>query len=149
MSAFLVSPEHIAELSSYLYRDDPVVYNLYNKTRVSFSSPSVIATTLARANIASLEAKYGAEDAHSLIYGEHDYIKSCNTLSCEMSRVSDPLSIYNMVRCFDYQACEVENYISTDAYWIVEKIKAKAIRNLLKKIPTTDKTINWEYRRDD
>lgn len=148
MSAFLVSPEHIAELASFVYRDDPVIYNIYNKTRISFSSPSVIATILAKANIASLEAKYKTEDADSWFHGDVDYVSTCCAMSCEAPHVSDPRSIYNMVKCFDYQACEVDSYISTDAYWIVEKIKDKAVQQLLKSIPTDIKTVNWEYRRD-
>lgn len=148
MSAFLVAPEHIAELASFVYRDDPTIYNIYHKTKVSCSSPSVIATILANANIASYTSKYPEEEADGWMCGDVNYVDACGSMSCEAPRVTDARSLYNMARCFDYQACEVENYISTDAYWIVQRIKDRAVEKILKELPTNIKTIPWEYRRD-
>ena len=45
-------------------------------------------------------------------------------------RVLTPIQVIKACNCFDYQACEVENYEETEAAKIIEAIRAAAIERL-------------------
>ena len=45
-----------------------------------------------------------------------------------------------MVRCLEYQSCEVDNWVHTDAYWLLNSIKDKAGSKMSK-----DANIQWDF----
>jgi hypothetical protein len=48
--------------------------------------------------------------------------------------------IYNMIRCLDYQSCEVDNWVETDAYWLLNTIKSAAANKMSE---TAD--VQWDF----
>ena len=106
---------------------------------------------LAQANIDSLVARYDYDpDEYA------DYVTECLSLlkySTDGAGVSllsgvGPCDlgaddIYNMLTCWDYQACEVDNWYETDAYWLGANLKGSAARNMAKKA-----NVQWEYDKE-
>ena len=138
MSAYLVSPQHITEIVKWAKNrqqgDFSHVYNQITKQEIDCDAESVI-EILSLANIQSLVARYG-EKAEVEYEGFVDKCKSIlkySTDGVSMSLLDGVGScdlkaddIYNMVRCLEYQSCEVDNWVHTDAYWLLNSIKEKA-----------------------
>ena len=138
MSAYLVSPQHITEIVKWAKNrqqgDFSHVYNQITKQEIDCDAESLI-EILSLANIQSLVARYG-EKAEVEYEGFVDKCKSIlkySTDGVSMSLLDGVGScdlkaddIYNMVRCLEYQSCEVDNWVHTDAYWLLNSIKEKA-----------------------
>jgi hypothetical protein len=123
MSAFLVSSHHInALVNAYLdwcnkAADGQKLVNLFYK-----------------ANMASLYARYG-DDA--LQDGNiENYI-----FQRELTR--NPVSVYKACRCFDYQACEHDDWKKSTAYSELKRIEAEAIRKILPATPWKTSAEEW------
>ena len=48
--------------------------------------------------------------------------------------------IYNMCLCLNYQSCEVENWVTKDAYWLIKAIMAEASR-----VMASEAQISWDF----
>ena len=48
--------------------------------------------------------------------------------------------IYNMLACWNYQACEVDNWFETDAYWLGVYLKDFAAKKM-----ATNANVQWSY----
>jgi len=48
--------------------------------------------------------------------------------------------IYNMAGCLEYQCCEVDDWIQTDAFWLIQKIKNAAGMKM-----ADNAKIKWNY----
>ena len=152
MSAYLVSPQHITEIVKWAKNrqqgDFSHVYNQITKQEIDCDAESVI-EILSLANIQSLVARYG-EKAEVEYEGFVDKCKSIlkySTDGVSMSLLDGVGScdlkaddIYNMVRCLEYQSCEVDNWVHTDAYWLLNSIKDKAGSKMSK-----DANIQWYF----
>lgn len=53
-----------------------------------------------------------------------------------------PVAILKGCNCYDYQACETDNYDQSEAYRIINAIRQAAIR----KLPGYDDAPGWEFR---
>ena len=151
MSAFLVNPEHIAEIVKYAENKKfSHAYNCFTKEHID-CDPKNMVKLLAQANIDSLVARYG-EDPKDYA----DYVDKCLDLLkystdgfgvslltgvaiCDLG--SD--DIYNMLACRNYQACEVDNWFETDAYWLHVYLKDLAARKMAKSAEIT-----WDYQKN-
>ena len=146
MSAYLVEPEHIAEICKWAFgrghRDMPHCVNMVKRSMIksrydlpleSFTAAEI----LAQANIASINARYNDIDASDAA----DYIASVVQLSRQLGKEQLAASdIYNMCQCLDYQSCEVNNWVETDAYWIIRAIMAEASR-----VMAAGAQVSWSF----
>jgi hypothetical protein len=153
MSAYLVSPQHIVEIVKWAKNrqqgDLSHVYNQITKKEIDCWYENLL-EILSLANIESLVARYG-EQAEVEYEGFVDKCKSIlkySTDGVHLNRCTHGLGscdlkaddIYNMVRCLEYQSCEVDNWVHTDAYWLLNSIKDKAGSKMSK-----DANIQWDF----
>ena len=143
MSAYLVHQKEIAVIARWFYEntrpDYREAYNAVASKRIRFKQVSEIATILAQANVDSVATRYD----HGLTTEAEDrlYVKECAEMSKpkvmqhgaggilltrDPSFDIDPASVWNLCCNLDYQSCEVEEWISTDAYWVIQEIKRRA-----------------------
>ena len=154
MSAYLVSPQHIVEITKWAkcpqQGDLSHVYNQITRKEIDCDAESLI-EILSLANINSLVARYGEKAEVDFEY--EGYVDKCKSIlkystdgvavsllsgvgSCDLNADD----IYNMVRCLEYQSCEVSNWIETDAYWLLVSIHNSAGSKMSK-----DANIQWSF----
>ena len=152
MSAHLVEPQHITEIVKWASNpqqgDVSHCYNLITKKQID-CDPKQMVMTLAQANMDSLVARYDDAFKDDFV----GYIDDCLDIlqystdgasvslltgvgSCDL-KADD---IYNMVRCLEYQSCEVDNWVETDAYWLLNAIRDMAGSKLSK-----DANVSWSF----
>ena len=148
MSAFLVNPNHVAEIVKFASNERlDYAYNCFTKERIN-CEPKNMVKLLAQANIDSLVARYG-EDPNDYA----GYVDQClENLPYATDGVGVSLldgvgycqlgadDIYNMLACWNYQCCEVDNWFETDAYWLHVYLKDLAARKMAK-----EANVQWEY----
>ena len=139
MSAFLVTPEHISEIVKYAKKKEfRYAYNCFTKKQID-CDPKNMVKLLAQANIDSLVARY---DYNPDEYA--DYVTECLDSFSTLGRADlGSNDIYNMLACWNYQACEVDNWFETDAYWLHVYLKDLAARKM-----AGDATVQWEYNKE-
>jgi len=128
MSAFTVSDKHISALVNYPKNDGYYYWN--NQPHYFNGTRGAIGQILVNENYRSVNARYD-EQAQA---PEFEYDSS--------SRRGDIYSAVQIIKacqCYAYQACETDDWESTEAYAIIETIKAEAIHRL----PGYD-TADWE-----
>lgn len=134
MSAFVCSPSHIGLLAAYAVKTSSVIHVWREPTWLETAQQ--VAKELARENIRSVAARYPNDkdgerpgpclkdddilDA-SACYAAH-YLDNWDT--------PEPVQILSMCQCFDYQACETEDWRATKAHQQINWIKSAAIRCL-------------------
>jgi len=154
VSAYLVSPQHITEIVKWAkcpqQGDLSHVYNQITRKEIDCDAESLI-EILSLANINSLVARYGEKAEVDFEY--EGYVDKCKSIlkystdgvavsllsgvgSCDLNADD----IYNMVRCLEYQSCEVSNWIETDAYWLLVSIHNSAGSKMSK-----DANIQWSF----
>lgn len=119
MSAYLCDPHHVALLAVMAARQP------YGKPGTENEN----AATLALANLASLDVRYGPSpvEREPRAYVA-DCVKACR--DWRWSPKPSPVEIIKAVQCFDYQACEVADYEDTPAAKITRRVKSDAIASL-------------------
>jgi len=139
MSAFLVNSKHIAEIVKYAKKKEfRYAYNCFTKKQID-CDPKNMVKLLAQANIDSLVARY---DYNPDEYA--DYVTECLDSFSTLGRADlGSNDIYNMLACWNYQACEVDNWFETDAYWLHVYLKDLAARKM-----AGDATVQWEYNKE-
>lgn len=148
MSAYLVSPEHIAEICKWAYSgayaDRPHAWNMVERREIKCGFDCALgahtaAEILARANIESIEARY--PNCPDML--QENFMDLVVGLSRKAGRQQlSAADIYNMCLCLDYQSCEVENWVSKDAYWLIRAIMHKASRVMASALRAQ---ISWEF----
>ena len=154
MSAYLVDPQHLTEIVKWASNRQQgnlgYVYNQVTKTgkEINCDAESLI-EILSLANIQSLVARYG-EQAEAQYEGYVNQCKSLLKYSTDGASVSlltgvgssdlKAEDIYNMVRCLEYQSCEVNDWVHTDAYWLLN-----AIRNIAGSKMSKDAEVRWNF----
>ena len=144
MSAYIVPEKQIAVIARWFYEntrpDYREAYNLVTSTRILFKQVSEIATILAQANVDSFIARY---EGRHISQKEHEmFLSDCEDKAHYPHKVGlvdgkplvirdpafdiDPASLWNLCCNLDYQSGEVEEWISTDAYWVIQEIKRRA-----------------------
>tara|TARA_R100001369_G_scaffold51308_1_gene78142 strand:- start:56 stop:532 length:477 start_codon:yes stop_codon:yes gene_type:complete len=152
MSAYLVEPQHITEIVKWASNPQQGnlshVYNQITKKEIDCDAESLI-EILSLANIQSLVARYG-EQAEVEYEGYVDKCKSILKYSTDGASFSlltgvgscdlKAEDIYNMVRCLEYQSCEVHDWVHTDAYWLLNAIRDKAGSKM-----SEDANVPWNF----
>lgn len=131
MSAYIVQPEHIGALAAYA-ANKSAVYD-WRDSNPLFTCKN-IARHLARANIASIEARYGKGEADDFCGGPSaEFVSECEQWA-EKYYFQPPglnaLDYWNMAGCLDYQACEVPDWNDSLACRQLNWIKSSAVRSL-------------------
>jgi len=160
MSAYLINPDHIGEMSKFfrpsvpMSSDDSVghAYNLVTRREISFSSPLDVAEILALENVKSIKAKYPDNWKSFFSWSPEGegfdesiislYVSQCQARSSGRPMVNSK-DLYGMIHCYEYQSCEGEDHVSSDAYWLTHALKGKLARKLIGE-PTV-----WEYRKKE
>ena len=136
MSAFCVNPEQISEIVKYAKKKEfRYAYNCFTKEQID-CDPKNMVKLMAQANIDSLVARYGDDPKDY-----SNYVDECLDSFSTLGRAdlgSD--DIYNMLACWNYQACEVDNWFETDAYWLGVYLKDFAAKKM-----ATNANVQWSY----
>ena len=136
MSAFCVNPEQISEIVKYAKKKEfRYAYNCFTKEQID-CDPKNMVKLMAQANIDSLVARYGDDPKDY-----SNYVDECLDSFSTLGRAdlgSD--DIYNMLACWNYQACEVDNWFETDAYWLGVYLKDFAAKKM-----ATNANVQWCY----
>jgi hypothetical protein len=116
MSAFLCSDLHINTLAAFAKEHNIYVY--YNGAVID-NEPQRIAAILYTANVEAINERYRQDgDSSTFTYKP-----------VGVSKIK-PVVIIKLCHCFDYQACEVDNYEATVAHFIMQAIIGAACRIL-------------------
>jgi|TARA_R100000084_G_C4572888_1_gene110097 hypothetical protein len=136
MSAFLVTPEHISEIVKYAKKKEfRYAYNCFTKEQID-CDPKNIVKLLAQANIDSLIARYGDNPKDYA-----DFVNEClNSFLTPGKADLGSGDIYNMLLCWNYQSCEVDNWYETDAYWLHVYLKDWVAKKM-----ATNANVSWSY----
>mgnify|MGYP003131515619 CR=1 FL=1 len=143
MSCYLMNEEDIATIAKQAKRppycscSDLSYYNLVTKERVTFDSVADLAKSLALANIASCEARYPNYGVAGGFLNNEDQVDSYIQQVSKLKGINGyqkPLKMVDLIKRYEYQACEVPNWVETDTYWVLESIKnnllLEAIRDM-------------------
>jgi hypothetical protein len=138
MSAYLVPEKQIAAISKWYFTNtkfsDRHCYNVLTDTRIELKESEELAMELAIANVMSINSRYSENNTTR----DTQYIKDCmtaaeiETIGGGMMIVHDPdmdisaASIWNLCCNLNYQSCEVDDWIRSDAYWLIRAIKDRA-----------------------
>ncbi len=128
MSAFMVSEKHINTLVSYASRNNISYYfdGMWNEINGKEQEAVDILTIQ---NCASLNARYNEEYTEEYTY-KPQY---------GATKPVSEMQIVKACHCYNYQACETENYDQTKAAAITKSIESFAIR----KVPEYEQA-EWE-----
>ena len=117
MSAYIFSDEYLSYLVSYASKKDASYWNPEKQERVRFNgNEQKIFDLLKCANWNSVNARYGGNDAPP------------ETKVGLVLENFDPVQVLKACACFDYQACEVDDYENTEAARIIDAIRTRAIK---------------------
>ena len=107
MSAFLVSPEHIQQLCAFHKANSPQDHAARPTAKI-----------LAVGNLNSIKARYPARWAEFL--GDRtvdEYLRECGRVVAADTVLAEP-DIAAMIHCYEYQACEVNPWERSDAWYL-------------------------------
>ena len=116
MSAFIVEDDLIDLLVTYATSGGPF--------RVSSGDPHTLGRMLIAENYRSVNYRYTQKDE------PHPYYFQI------WGGRMDPVQVIKACDCFDYQACETDDYRDTAAARLVDNIRSKAIRAALPQMET-------------
>lgn len=135
MSAFVVSHKHINSILTYANRqrfaphirlaDGETVLNLSDVKDLQRAAEIMLAE-----NVLSVQARYP-----DTIDNPQNMPGVITEVGCQIKFrfISKPLNavqVLKALQCYDYQACETDDYEHSNAYRIVESIRSLAISNL-------------------
>lgn len=134
MSAFVVGNDHIDGLLTFAI-DRHVAYFWANARReITTETATEIGRVLLAENERSVSHRYNDPPTdEAATYRFRRWIDSALTA----------VSILKACDCFDYQACETDDYEQSHAAKIIDAIRGKAYRNM----PGYDDAPGWELRR--
>ena len=133
MSAYLVEDEHVKQLAAYLCNDDQSSLNhLVEWHGYGFKGDGLpaerdklathYANILLAENYRSLRARYGdAEIPHKVTVTLGEVLRT---------DLIPAVNILHSLACFEYQACESDDWDTTDAYKICDQVRREAIKRL-------------------
>lgn len=123
MSAFIVGDYHINYLLNWAMRNHYFHINL-GDVEYSGTEPGhmeYLGNVLKQANYASIDARYGDGEASPFSPLQFEILVHDEITALQVIKACD---------CFDYQACEVDDYERTDAARIIDCIRGSAFHRL-------------------
>jgi hypothetical protein len=140
MSAYMVGYDHIDALLSFASTPRHGSTSYYvpdeGQTYITTANATEIGRILLRENERSINARYPDQIDMVDEPAENYVFKSW---PAPLSAVS----ILKACSCFDYQACETDDYDKSLAWTIINAIRARAISRL----PGYEDAPGWEFRR--
>lgn len=127
MSAYQVDRAHIATLASY------AAGGTFKISR-RFGDLVQIANQLAAENVESLKARYPNDE-----WEAHNFANENAVWNAARLELHQPLVMIKAASCLEYQSCEHEGWIASEAYDILRQIVSAAIRDL----PGYDNAEGW------
>ena len=133
MSAYLCNPSDFAALARYAKRPGKLSgftpYNLVTEERIGGNGRDMtvvdIALKLASANIVSVSARYPTRPFGGFLESDEEMVEFMGDVAKE-ARVNavtgSAAEMYRLAKTVEYQSCEVDNWVETDAYWILDRI---------------------------
>lgn len=123
MSAFQCTDEHISALAGYAARHG--LCRAVNPDPRRMTDAEFIGALLHKANLASLHARYGgkADDISEPLF-------RFDARAAERVLHASPVAIIKAAQCFNYQACEVDDYEKTAAAECMRFVISNAIHEL-------------------
>lgn len=142
MSAYLCSSYQIGRLAAYLAgaKEDAGRVHYFaasiNSTTEGPLLAAAIAAEFAQANAASVSARYEDKDITCWGYGTlGEYVEACEEAAWVPWK--DDFKPHEMIGAcdnFSYQACETEDWDTSDAATLLQMVKDRAVTNLLKSL---------------
>ena len=149
MSAFLVEDSHIDFLLSFMLSQRCAHAKVYQPSRRRWfdfnydileadtrrTAMDIVGQILIDENYRSLSARYG-ERAGELFNSNaqddkpHTYRFAEHSSAIDSDRIARAVQVLKSAACYDYQACESDDYEQTDAARIVRDIVQAAIHSL-------------------
>jgi len=133
MSCYLMKEEDIGAIAAAnfnVYKSKGRFYNAAKKTIVEYESAEEAANKLALQNIASCQARY---PYHGAVAG--GFLKNVEEKQAYLAGVAnatrkadymEPMKLYSLVKTYEYQACETEDWYETNAYWFCNHVAHEA-----------------------
>lgn len=142
MSAYILDPAAFAAIAERAtqYHARNCIIGPYRKTGHRMDDALHIAAELARANIASVAARYpddqDGERPGALGTDAEIVVEAVRIADAMLVRPPElsPVQMLKLLDCFDYQACEVDDYERSDARRQVQAVR----RNVIASMPGYD-----------
>ena len=136
MSAYLCNPEHIGLLAAYLAISRYEHWAEPDRSDFSHRGARTIAEALAAENIRSVSVRYpGDKSGGRPGLSMHD--SDITELSAmwaahyaDTRRTVSAVTVLRLLQCLEYQSCEAEDYLTTEAAGYCTQIRDAAIRKL-------------------
>jgi hypothetical protein len=124
-----------ANFRAGIYNSKGRFYNAATKELIEYASAEEAATALALQNIASCQARYpshgeiaggflkSAEEEKAYLAG---CVKAAEKAAYYNAAYMKPMKLYGLVKTYEYQACETENWYETNAYWFCNAVANQA-----------------------
>jgi len=135
MSCYLMNEEEIGAIAAAnfvlgIYNSKGRFYSAATTELIEFANAEEAAIALAVQNIASCQARY---PNHGEIAGgflksaeeEKAYLAGC-VKAAKKAYHWKPMKLYGLVKTYEYQACETENWYETNAYWFCNAVANQA-----------------------
>ena len=119
MSAFLCGDRHLDAILTYAVNERDCYVG---SVKISSANVTNFGIVLRKENIRSLVTRYPQDEAE---YATSDYTYKFNLVP-----VPSHVQVIKACNCYGYQACENDDYASTEAYNIIACIRERAISNL-------------------
>ena len=135
MSCYLISEETIGDIAAANFKRGDLCtngrfYNAATKELVQYESAWEAAYDLALQNIASCEARYPGKIAGGFLKNAEEqqaYLAGCAFAASKAKNAyMKPMKLYGLVKTYEYQACETENWYETNAYWFCNAVANQA-----------------------
>lgn len=121
MSAFICDEYHISALAVYATRARQPNYLYHNGECIYLDNDQQIAQVLYDQNLRSVNARYNEQTDAAFTF---------DRMAAYLIDRHTPVEMIKAAHCYDYQACETEDYRDTLAHAIIKYIISKAIRAL-------------------
>lgn len=143
MSAFICSQEHIKQLVLYAIENDQYGH-LVKKygNGDGLLAANTLANILYAQNVRSVAERYDDVDFECLP-GPIQKPEVIQITEWDRVKVTDPVWILKMCACYEYQACETDDWYDTEAFRIIDEIRSIAVQSL----PGYEEA-PWEYTEE-
>ena len=127
MSAYLCDPEDFALLAAYALKPGAPRHfvNLAKKEYIAVEDAADLAVILADENINSLEYRYpNYGPAGGFLCGTlEEFLAEVKNVAKARYDYNDLATVKNVLRRYEYQACEHADWLESDAYNLVRALK--------------------------
>jgi hypothetical protein len=117
MSAFLVSQNHINKIVNFVTKYDKEIFVVALPSGLKKLSAQTLGDLLLQANLDSVNFRYREKE------------KASFTFKRDLEKLS-PVALIKAVHCLNYQSCEVDGWIGSDAFLILCAIEKMATQKL-------------------